>query len=273
MEPSPMPAPLPFSPPRYVDDIADCDFYHTLELPGHGVVGTGFDFREGVDEYLGGVSVSGKRVLEVGPASGFFSFHMEAAGADVTVFEVDDRTVLDVVPYARGTERAARVFEENRRMRNSFWYAHRLLGSAVKMVSGDVYGIPEEIGRFDVAVVGSLLLHLRDPFSVLSRVASLVDETLVVAEPVGIVDASWWMRLLRRSGEPKMIFLPRAATQRPVLTWWTFTPQLICRFMEVLGFEHTKVVRHVQKHADGRPHRFFTVVGRRTIDRNRRGER
>lgn len=250
---------------RFVDDVADCDFYHTIDLPGHGVVRSGWDFRGGETRYLGGIDVRGKRVLDVGPATGFFSFHMEKEGAEVTAFEVEEDPILDVVPYARGTEHAANVVRDNRRMRNSFWFAHRHLKSNVRVVAGDVYRIPEEIGRFDVAVVGCLLLHLRDPFLALSRVASHVGETLVVVEPVGIVPAPWWMRLLRRSGEPKMIFLPDGISQRPILTWWTFTPALIRRFMEVLGFERTRVVRHVQKHADGKPHRFFTVVGERTV--------
>lgn len=257
--------PLPVIPARPVSDVSECEFYHSLDLPGHGVVGSGWDFRGGADRYLGGIDLRGKRVLDVGPATGFFSFHMERQGAEVTAYEIDEDIALDVVPYARGTERAAEVLEANRRVRNSFWYAHRLLGSSVKVVTGDVYRIPDAIGRFDAAIVGSLLLHLRDPLAALAGVARLVDETLVVAEPVGIVDAPLWQRLLRRSGEAKMIFLPDASRQRPVLTWWTFTPELFCHFMPVLGFERTRVVRHAQKRADGTPHRFFTVVGTRTV--------
>lgn len=263
--PSPMPDSLPVLPPRIVPDVSECEFYHTLDLPGHGVVGTGWDFRGGADRYLGGIAVRGKRVLDVGPATGFFSFHMERQGANVTAYEIDEGTALDVVPYARGTERAVEVIAGNRRVRNSFWYAHRLLGSSVQVVTGDVYRIPDSIGRFDAAIVGSLLLHLRDPLTALAGVARLVDETLVVAEPVGIVDAPLWQRLLRRTREPKMIFLPDASKQRPVLTWWTFTPELFRRFLPVIGFERTEVVRHVQKRADGTPHRFFTVVGKRTV--------
>ena len=71
-----------------VADIGDCYFYHTMELPGHGVMTGDWDLRRGVDEYLGNVSFAGQRVLEIGPASGFLTFEMEKRGADVVAVEV-----------------------------------------------------------------------------------------------------------------------------------------------------------------------------------------
>jgi SAM-dependent methyltransferase len=40
-----------FATPRKVEDVADCYFYHTMELPGHGVIeGREWDLRGRVDE-------------------------------------------------------------------------------------------------------------------------------------------------------------------------------------------------------------------------------
>ena len=36
--------------------------------------------------------------------------------------------------------------------------------SSANVMYGTVYQIPEAIGRFDVGTLGSILLHLRDPF-------------------------------------------------------------------------------------------------------------
>ena len=59
-----------FATPRKVEDVADCYFYHTMELPGRGVIeGRDWDLRNRVDEYLGHVDFAGQRVLEIGPAS------------------------------------------------------------------------------------------------------------------------------------------------------------------------------------------------------------
>ena len=71
----------PYALPRVVTDLADCAFYHSMDLPGHGTVEGMFDLRGAVDEYLGGVDLRGKRVLELGTADGFLCFEMERRGA------------------------------------------------------------------------------------------------------------------------------------------------------------------------------------------------
>ena len=89
-----------FATPRKVEDVADCYFYHTMELPGRGVIeGRDWDLRGRVDEYLGNVDFAGQRVLEIGPASGFLTFEMEKRGADVISVEVTDEHGWDFVPY------------------------------------------------------------------------------------------------------------------------------------------------------------------------------
>jgi len=62
-----------FADPVKVADTGDCYFYHTVELPSHGVINGDWDLRRGVDNYLGNVAFAGQRVLEIGPASGFLT--------------------------------------------------------------------------------------------------------------------------------------------------------------------------------------------------------
>jgi len=71
-----------FVEPRAVE-LDDCHFYHVMDLPGIGQVGVAWDLRNGVDQYLGGVDLAGKRVLEVGPANGCLTIEMEQRGTDV----------------------------------------------------------------------------------------------------------------------------------------------------------------------------------------------
>ncbi|MEE9185219.1 MAG: hypothetical protein V3U39_12205, partial [Acidimicrobiia bacterium] len=77
-----------FALPREVTDINECYFYHSMDIPRHGAVDGEWDLREGVTEYLGGVDFAGKRVLEVGTASGFLCFHMESQGAEVVAYDL-----------------------------------------------------------------------------------------------------------------------------------------------------------------------------------------
>src|SRR5947208_10648988 len=87
-----------FATPLKVDDVADCYFYHTVELPGYGVIeGRDWDLRGGVDEYLGKVAFEGQRVLEIGPASRFVTFELEKSGAYGVSVEVKERRCWDFV--------------------------------------------------------------------------------------------------------------------------------------------------------------------------------
>src|SRR5262245_36356241 len=66
-----------YAQPREVTELSDCWFYHTADIPGHGCVQGQWDLRPNIDRYLGGVNFHGKRVLDVGAASGFLTFNME----------------------------------------------------------------------------------------------------------------------------------------------------------------------------------------------------
>ena len=65
-------------------------------------------------------------------------------------------------------------------MNNAYWLSHEANGSSAKMVYGDVYSVPHEIGNVDITTFGSLLLNLRDPFTALARSLPLTTETVIV---------------------------------------------------------------------------------------------
>jgi O-methyltransferase len=130
---------------RIVADRSSCDFYHNVQLPDGTVVTGEWDLRETADQYLGEVDFSGKRVIEVGPASGFLSFHMERKGAQVTAIEPPMDIFWDLVPragvdLAREEEGFSRDIE---RIRNSFWYLHQAFGSKVELYEADAYNLPK----------------------------------------------------------------------------------------------------------------------------------
>lgn len=246
------------SPPSRIE-FEDCYFYHTMELPSRGVVTGRWDLRAGIHRYLGGLDFDGARVIDVGAASGFCSFHMERRGAHVTSFDLGLRGDWDLIPF--GGAVPEQDFGDRRRhierLVNSYWFAHRALGSRARAVHGSVYLLSSDIGDFDVGVIGSLLLHLRDPFLALQRVSGLGCRTLVISEVcreprIGLP----WRR------RPTIRFLPSAALRAPAETWWAFTPALLRSFLEVLGY--TKV-EHSYNHqfVDGVRMRVMTIVGRR----------
>ncbi len=259
-----MPENSVYAAPQTVTGLDGCGFYHTMDIPGYGQVVGEWDLREGLCEYLGGVDLRGKRVLDVGTASGFLCFAMEAQGADVVACDLSPNESWDIVPFAGDPDYDEfSAFQRSivQEINNAFWLCHRAYNSNAKMIHSSVYAIPQEIGLVDVSVFGSILLHVRDPFLALQNALRLTRETAIVAELAG--KHALFRRLLRLGRDPHMVFLPEAAKREPKATWWSLSPQIIQQFMAVLGFEDTTVSRHTQKRL-GNDVALYTVVGRRT---------
>lgn len=274
--------------PEDVSELSECTFYHTMELPGHGLVEGQWDLRAGVDDYLGHVDFAGKRVLELGKASGFLTFHMERRGAEVVAYDLSEHDDWDVVPLARlhrpQTEISSlypagvehwRDFQRLRRggiarLNKGFWLAHRAHGSRARLVTGTVYDVPAAIGPVDVAVFGSILLHLRDPFLALQRSLRLTRETVVVTDlvPDGVqhVDApaDAQAAAIGRVAGSYAKFIPDPVAGGPLDIWWQISPELIVRMLAILGFEEARVSHH-QQPFQGTPVPLYTVVARRTV--------
>jgi O-methyltransferase len=242
-----------FAAPLKVHDLADCYFYHTMELPGHGVIqGGDWDLRGGVDDYLGKVDFAGQRVLEIGPASGFLTFEMEERGAEVVSVEVPADHGWDCVPYP--AKRLEEVIGPSRiimqQLKNSYWFSHAAMQSKARVYYGDVYNLPGALGQFDIAVMAAVLLHCRDPLRIVEQCGKLA-RTLIITD----------MFHPDLEGEPVCRFAP---TTENFLwyTWWHFSTQFFTQFLNVMGFTTSEILRH-QQHHRGRPYTLFTAVGRR----------
>jgi SAM-dependent methyltransferase len=242
-----------FAIPRKVEDVADCYFYHTMELPDRGVIeGRDWDLRGRVDEYLGNVDFAGQRVLEIGPASGFLTFEMEKRGADVISVEVTDDHGWDFVPYPDA--RLEEVFGPRRivmqQLKNSYWFSHTALQSKAKVYYGDAYNLPEALGEFDIAVMGAVLLHCRDPLRIVEQCAKRAKSLIIVDKFHPDLE-----------GTPVCRLAP-TAENFSWHTWWHFSTQFFTQFLVVMAFTTSAPVTHQQYHR-GRAHTLFTLVARR----------
>jgi len=250
-----------WAPPRDINDIEDCYFYHTMDLPGHGTVAGEWDLRGKERAYLGNIDLKGKRVLELGTASGHLCFSMEKMGAEVVAYDIDENQQWDIVPFA-GIDYAEHIalFKRHiRKLNNGYWFAHRAHDSRAKVVYGTAYRIPESVGRFEVGILGSILLHLRDPFLALQSVAAHVDRTIVIAEILPRL-RSRVLEYVTRARH--MHFIPDARTLSPYDTWWRISPRLLGEFLRVLGFEQLEINYHEQTF-QGNTVKLYTMVGHR----------
>jgi SAM-dependent methyltransferase len=228
-----------FASPRHIDNLDDCVFYHTMDVPGFGVVHAHWDLRERFDDYIGGVEVTGKSVLDVGTATGFLSFEAEKKGASrVTSFDMSDVRQQTLLPFKDGLNYKDRERWANEvygpfidKWRNAYWLCHRLLGSRAEMVYGSVYEMPVELGQYDVVIVGSVVEHLSDQISALGSIARLTKETLVIVTP--LID----------SDEPFANFAGRATAPENNYTWWIYSVGVYREVLAMLGFRIERITR------------------------------
>ncbi len=221
-----------YASPRDVRRVEDCYFYHTLELPEIGVVKGEWDLRGQFDEYVAGTDLRGKRVLDVGTASGFLTFEAEKRGArEVVSFDISDAKYQHLLPfkdtpYVRDHEtwraQATATFD---RWKNGYWLAHRLYGSRAKAFYGNIYELPEAAGPFDVAIVGSVLEHLSNPINALASVAKLTTSTIVVVTDV-LESEDTVARFLCNPNRPDHSY-----------NWWTLSIGTYRAIFAMIGFE------------------------------------
>jgi hypothetical protein len=145
-------------------------WYHTLELAA-GVITPGqIDLRKAARRLLPD-DLRGKRALDVGTFDGFWAFELERRGAEVVAIDVAAVGDAQIPPNNREqVQREAAQFDVE--LGRGFRIAAELLGSRVTRVVCDVQALtPEAIGGpVDIAFMGALLIHLRDPALGLERI-------------------------------------------------------------------------------------------------------
>ncbi|ACL61455.1 class I SAM-dependent methyltransferase [Methylobacterium nodulans] len=256
-----------FAVPRPVTGLEECFFTHTIDLPGHGTIQGQWDLRPGLRDYTGHVEVAGKTVLDVGCASGFVSFALEAMGAEVIAFDLAQGRDWDIPLYA-GSEREfmGRLLDHHlQQIRSAFWFSHEALGSRTRLALGTADAIPEGIGPVDIAFLGIVLSHLRDPLRGLRGALRLTRETAVVTEV--LPKRYGFLRYVpARLGLP-MLLAPRAARRDQIQPWWILGPETVREFLRMLGFGESVVTFHHQPML-GQRRLCYTVVARRTEPTN-----
>ena len=165
--------------------IANQRWYHSIDL-GDGVVTPGlYDLRPVLDRIEFPRTFKGMRCLDVGTRDGFYAFEMERRGAtEVVALDIDDPAMLQRPEPAAPDAFALEDLETGRA---AFQLAREALGSSVERMPLSVYELdPEKVGTFDFAIIGTLLLHLRDPVGALRAIRRVVNGTLVVADVISL---------------------------------------------------------------------------------------
>ncbi len=159
--------------------IQSLEWYHSIDL-GNGVITPGhYDHRPFLKYYRLPEQLDGKSVIDIGAASGFFSFEFERRGAAVTATDLPEWFDHDFSPVYQPDKTADTGAAY---LHQPFEVARQALDSKVRRKLVNIYDIsPETVGTFDLAFCGSVLLHLTDPVRALWNIASVTREVAIIA--------------------------------------------------------------------------------------------
>lgn len=233
-------------------------WYHTVDL-GNGIVTPGsFDYRASIDAFGFPPTLAGLRALDVGSATGFFAFELERRGAAVVSVELPALSAWDSFPgestdgiLAKMRDRLAfhsllppgeiaAAFADISEaelhhilLDGPFRFCHARLRSRVERVYSTIYGLGEALGeqRFDLVMLGDILVHSVDPLAALASAAALCRHELVIADEI-IGD---------EADTPALRYVGGPAADADIAEWWrpniTWYRQVLTR----LGFRTIEI--------------------------------
>jgi tRNA (mo5U34)-methyltransferase len=234
---------------RGLGDVGGYYWYHTVDL-GDGLITPGmYDYRSVLANFDFPDDMGGMRVLDVGPATGFFAFEFEKRGAEVSGLEVPSIGALDRFPgqtiahavnnigtmlrEATSSEASPPTLEEDlyhRLLEAPFDFCRRVLGSQVERCFASVHDLSPEIAGhtdFDLVFLGDILLHTINPLGALAQAAALCNGTLILAQAMPDLEG----------GVPAFLYVGGEGPAKDDVSWWVPTKTCLIQLLTKLGFD------------------------------------
>jgi tRNA (mo5U34)-methyltransferase len=219
--------------------IAGHNWWHVIEVaPGVTTPGA-WDLRPTAARMPWPGSLQGARCLDVGTMDGFWAFEMERRGAaEVVAIDLVDPGRQD--PFPDGRQRRPTPPDQLRG--RTFAAAAELLGSKARHLDMSVYDLePNDVGEFDVIVMGFVLQMLRDPLRGLEALRRVCRGHLIVLDTVS--------RPLSLLPAP----LARLDARRDGSEWFVFNRRGLAKALHLTGFEVEEVTPILRDHYPRQP--------------------
>ena len=191
--------------------VESVPWFHQIDL-GNGIVTPGRTSQRELQAAANAVfdrTLAGKTVLDIGCYDGFFSFEAIKRGA--TRVLATDFFMWRHDPLCRDAFEIARAY-------------------VAPALEDKVIDIPDlstqTVGQFDVVLFSGVFYHLRHPFSILERIASLANETLILETHLDALDIP----------RPAMIFYPTTELNNDPTNWWGPNPACVQAMLRDVGF-------------------------------------
>jgi len=200
------------------EGLSKTGLYHSFRLPD-GRILPGSNSLEDQQSRLGAFGLpedlTGKRVLDIGPWDGYFSFEMERRGAEVVAIDYVD---LD-----------------------TFRALHRVFQSRVTYRRMDLYELdPARDGMFDIVLCLGVLYHLKHPLLGLEKICA-VTRDLAIVDTV-VCDGEAWLDGARPP-IPYVEFYEHTELGGQLDNWSGFTVNSVPALVRAAGFASAEIQR------------------------------
>jgi tRNA (mo5U34)-methyltransferase len=194
-----------------LDRVQETAWYQTYELVP-GVVTKGLTPRMEVRTPYFQIpeDLSGKRVLDIGCAEGYFTFLAESRGASVVS--------IDSFP------------------RRGFLVAKEILGSNAEFHHLSVYDLdPSKLGTFDIVFFLGVYYHLKNPIWALERIASVTRDYAIVESEVSPQKDP--------AGKAVSYFFEHEELNNDPTNWWAPNVPCLLQTIRASGFPRVELLR------------------------------
>jgi tRNA (mo5U34)-methyltransferase len=170
------------------------------------------------DAFFSDIDLRNLSVLDIGAWDGAFSFEANRRGA-ARVLATD---------YFAWTHPHTRALEH-------FLFVRRDLGLDVEYRLIDIPELSKEtVGTFDVVMFFGVFYHLREPISILDRLADIADRLLILETHLDLSDVPY----------PAMRFYPGAELASDPTNWWGPNRACIEELLKAAGFADVRFTPH-----------------------------
>ena len=236
----------------------DFYWYHTIDLGNGEIVQGDYSMEQYLPAYHFPENMTGMKVLDVGRASGFFSFEFERRGAEVTATELRSITEWD---YLGGPDKRQERIDSYQKghpnfdeymIRGAFFFAHAKRKSTVTPIDANVYDLSPALfggNTFDMVFAGSIFSHVKNPIGAAECLRSVTKKTCIIAAPSFPVRQSYLARKLCPgltkfvAHAPLLRFVGRGDDD--ARSWFTFNASGLIEMLYAAGFKKVTIMSHV----------------------------